>query len=671
MVTNTLDMVGARVLVVEDNDVNQTMIREMLRMHGLTVVIVDNGEEAVRILSPSDHGFSLVFMDIRMPVMDGYEATQQIRKLEHNRDLPIIALSADQLQVGDERYLEVGMNDYLEKPLHIKRLRERLKEWIKPLQSENTPESWPAYPQKSEERLTRTGSNLVGIDYEAALDRLQGNKKLLNQLLHRFVNNYSAAAGEVRQALSESDIEGAGRLLHTMKGMAGNLSATEIYEIVVDIEKRLPEGDSDTIQDLLKELEELFIILGSNLSDVTGVVPTMVLNEEEHKRQYASQYEAELQRLAVLLKHRNISAEEAYSDLVQKLPASLLDDELQTLTVLIERMQFRQVFESLPLLAKKLDVSYSSNNKVDISQLSTVERVLIVDDVADNIRVLATMLSPARYEIYVATRGEKALEQVKRIPPDLILLDVNMPDMDGHEVCRQLKGDPDTQSIPIIFVTSASDETEEAYGLELGAADYIQKPTHPAIVRARVKNHILLKQQKDQLLRLSIIDGLTGIANRRRFNEVFPPELERTQRQSQPLSLIMCDIDHFKQYNDHYGHQAGDDCLMRVAQMLAAKLQRAGDFVARYGGEEFVIILPATDEQAALLIAERMRNTLETECIEHAGHTHGFVSMSFGVSTRLPESELTKEQLLRNADEALYLAKGNGRNRVEVYKGHL
>ncbi len=200
-------------------------------------------------------------------------------------------------------------------------------------------------------------------------------------------------------------------------------------------------------------------------------------------------------------------------------------------------------------------------------------KLLLVDDQPMNIRVLHQLF---RYEcdVHMATGGEQAIEVCKALLPDLILLDVVMEGMDGHEVCRRLKADPLTQDIPIIFLSANGEEDDEAIGLELGAVDYIGKPFNPMIVRARVKTHLTLKRQGDYLRSMAMLDGLTGVANRRKLEARLEAAWSQACRDNGPLSLIMIDVDYFKKYNDHYGHQSGDQCLRRLAMALAATLNR-------------------------------------------------------------------------------------------------
>ena len=291
-------------------------------------------------------------------------------------------------------------------------------------------------------------------------------------------------------------------------------------------------------------------------------------------------------------------------------------------------------------------------------------KLLLVDDQPMNIRVLHQLF---RYEcdVHMATGGEQAIEVCKALLPDLILLDVVMEGMDGHEVCRRLKADPLTQDIPIIFLSANGEDDDEAIGLELGAVDYIGKPFNPMIVRARVKTHLTLKRQGDYLRSMAMLDGLTGVANRRKLEARLEAAWSQACRDNGPLSLIMIDVDYFKKYNDHYGHQSGDQCLRRLAMALAATLNRPYDLLARYGGEEFACLLPDTDLAGAERVAQKMLAAVSELRIEHLASDVGpQVSLSLGVATVRASARLTPQELLRCADEQLYLAKAGGRARV-------
>ncbi|MDF2409026.1 diguanylate cyclase [Aeromonas sp. 2HA2] len=293
-------------------------------------------------------------------------------------------------------------------------------------------------------------------------------------------------------------------------------------------------------------------------------------------------------------------------------------------------------------------------------------KLLIVDDQAINIRLLHQLFRE-ECDVFMATSGEQAIALCHNLMPDLILLDVIMAGLSGHEVCLRLKEDPDTQSIPIIFITAQQEETDEEYGLALGAVDFISKPISPNIVRARVKAHLTLKMQGDLLRNLAMLDGLTGIPNRRQFDDGLALQWRQGCRDRTPLSLIMLDVDYFKRYNDHYGHQAGDQCLQAIASVLAERVGRPHDLVARYGGEEFACILPNTPLTSAVHIAESMCAAVRELAIEHlASDVAKVVTISLGVVTRIPTLASSPQQLLEAADRQLYQAKEAGRARVVV-----
>ena len=293
------------------------------------------------------------------------------------------------------------------------------------------------------------------------------------------------------------------------------------------------------------------------------------------------------------------------------------------------------------------------------------QTILIVDDEPENIEILSELLGP-EYEVFFAVNGREALEVAADQVPDIILLDILLtPEMDGYEVCSRLKKDPKTMAIPVIFITAMDREEDETRGLEAGAMDYITKPISPPIVRARVRNHLELKRYHDILENLSVTDGLTGIANRRRFDQFLEREWRRAIRSHSPLSLILMDIDLFKAFNDHYGHLAGDDCLRTLAQGLNEVIQRPADLLARYGGEEFACILPETDTQGATAVAEKIHRKIDDLNIAFPSPISGnHITVSMGLATLIPLKRQSSADLIRFADELLYEAKGQGRNRI-------
>ncbi|MBJ6749259.1 diguanylate cyclase [Geomonas anaerohicana] len=307
-------------------------------------------------------------------------------------------------------------------------------------------------------------------------------------------------------------------------------------------------------------------------------------------------------------------------------------------------------------------------------------KILIVDDTTANIEILYQILK-GEFDVLFAKSGADGIRMVREHTPDLVLLDIMMPGMDGYQVCRVLKQDPATAHIPVVFVTAMSNDEDETRGLEEGAIDYLTKPIRPAIVVARVRNHLELKRRGDLLEKLSTElawknreleqlarqDGLTGVANRRHFDESLCSEIQRAARNGRNLSLIMCDIDHFKKFNDLYGHFAGDKCLQLVGELLRKSFKRAGEVVARYGGEEFAVILPDTSAELAGHLAERLRLELLAQALPHAHSEFGMVTMSLGVAGALVTREHNQEWFITAADDALYRSKTAGRNRFTLF----
>ncbi|MBX3607885.1 MAG: diguanylate cyclase [Piscinibacter sp.] len=313
---------------------------------------------------------------------------------------------------------------------------------------------------------------------------------------------------------------------------------------------------------------------------------------------------------------------------------------------------------------------------------STEAEVLLVDDDPGTIQLLARILG-GQARLRFATCGEDALALARSAPPDLILLDAEMPGMDGFEVCRSLKADPALQHVAVVFVTARSGVEFEVTGFDLGASDFIAKPISEPLVMARVKTQLRVKQLTDELRRLSSLDALTEVMNRRGFDEALEREWARARRNGAPVSLLMIDVDHFKRFNDRHGHPAGDAALRGVAQALRSASLRPADVVARFGGEEFVMLLPETPRAGAHRVAQRVHRAVRALGLPHGDSpTATEVTVSIGVSSwdaesagwidTGPESRFQDDMargmrpaiLVQAADQALYAAKRAGRNRA-------
>ena len=291
--------------------------------------------------------------------------------------------------------------------------------------------------------------------------------------------------------------------------------------------------------------------------------------------------------------------------------------------------------------------------------------ILIVDSEIMNIRILDDILSPT-YNLLISRNGMRALELAKEYKPDLILLDVLMPDMSGFEIIKILKDSEATGRIPVIFIAGLTSAEYEEKGFVLGAVDYIAKPFKKAIVKARVNTHIRIVDQMRTIERIGLIDPLTKISNRRGFENRLAVEWNRAIRERAQIGILMMDIDKFKNYNDSYGHQQGDRALKAFADISSKALMRAVDFVARWGGEEFVILLSGTDIDGAAEVAERIRKNVETSVIPTDEGAETKITVSIGVNSVMPAADTSIDDFIKKADQALYKAKEAGRNRTAV-----
>lgn len=292
--------------------------------------------------------------------------------------------------------------------------------------------------------------------------------------------------------------------------------------------------------------------------------------------------------------------------------------------------------------------------------------ILIVDDNPQNLQVLGNLLTKNGFKLGFAMNGIQTLKFLNEKEPDLILLDIIMPEMDGYETCEKLKADERYRNIPVIFLTAKVETEEIVKGFQIGGVDYVTKPFVEEVLLARVKTHLALKEKTEKLFQLSTRDGLTNIANRRRFDEFLDSEWKRSLRSGDPVSLIIIDIDFFKFYNDHYGHQKGDDVLKKVAKSIKGCALRASDLTARYGGEEFAIVLGNTDVENAWNIANKVCQAIRDLNIPHElSKVHDCVTVSVGAGTIIPNQKSNKNSFIEQVDKQLYEAKKNGRNQVK------
>ena len=292
-----------------------------------------------------------------------------------------------------------------------------------------------------------------------------------------------------------------------------------------------------------------------------------------------------------------------------------------------------------------------------------MEKILIVDDSLLQATQLKTIIDD-EYDVTIAQTAEDGLRRASDEDFSLILLDVVMPEMDGFTLLKKLQEEIITQNIPVILITSLADVANEQHGLILGAVDYITKPYIPLIVKARVNTHVKLYRYRRQIEEQSMTDQLTGVANRRRYDRYSLAKWREAARLQLPFSICMFDIDHFKMYNDTFGHPAGDKVIAAIAKTISSHLQRSTDFVARYGGEEFVAISMGDSSQKLFEHLKKIRQAVEELHIPHNPTVSEWVTVSVGGVTVLPETKNAYDVYLKIADTMLYDAKKHGRNQV-------
>lgn len=578
----------SRILVVDDFEINRQVAKALLEEEGYEVVLAENGKQAVHMVRQDR--FGAVLMDLQMPMMDGYEATRQIRSDGRFTDLPIIALTAYASKEEISKCLAQGMEDCIDKPIDMDQLLSCLRRCLK---SEKSFPSCGSEPAGEAVALNQSGPAV--LDLPAGLRNMAGNHRLYVNLLQNFERQFGDFSQRIRSFLKSNDRVRSQQLLHGLKGAAGNMAALELHEKTVVLEKALADG-----QDLESPMQNLDQALQAVFSDIH------VLSKSEPSRD---------------------DGREEHEDSIQETGRRQLSA-----------------------------ICAASDDR---------PRILIVDDIPINTAILEQALAD-QYAICIANNGDDAIAKAMSLPPpDLILLDINMPGMDGYEILRKLQNDELTRKIPVIFITARTDTEDEEIGFELGAVDYIAKPFKIPVIQARVNNQIKIKQQSERLEQLAHLDCLTDIPNRRLFEEILQKEWQRARRSRKPLSVIFIDIDFFKKFNDRYGHAMGDECLMAVAKTLKQQLKRYSDFIARYGGEEFVAILPETDEAAALTLAEAMRASATKIQLMDIVTPQRPITLSLGVSTVIPEKGMKSEDLVNAADQALYEAKTSGRNQVK------
>jgi diguanylate cyclase (GGDEF)-like protein len=622
------------VLLVDDNEINQEFMPEILGNEGIRVDLASNGEEAIAMIGQND--YSAVIMDCQMPVMDGFEATRRIRSEQRFAELPIIAMTGNVMAEERERCLASGMNDHIGKPVDWDLFFQTLERWISPQTEINEVEvavqSVEAAPYFSQ---------FTGVDLAKVQKLTGGNVAVYRQMLALFCTNHNDDISLIRVAEQAGDYETALDLAHKLKGSASSVANIPLFDLTVALEQALVQGDSSELKTLLEKTEVALALL---LTEINQLKPLSMLEQL-------------LADMSALLANAGFISDELLNQLNKLLP----DEHRAEYPALVRHILATDYPEAQAILNTLSSLSYE--------HLATVPQdhrpvVLVVDDTRVSQEILVALLS-TEYRVKVAGNGQRALALAHNFsPPDLILLDINMPEMDGNEVCQKLQDDPLTRNIPIIFVTAAADLRSETHGLRLGAVDYITKPIVPATTLLRVRNQVLIKQHEKQLQRIAHYDNLTSIPNRALLADRLKQAIAQTKREQKMLAVCYLDLDGFKAINDTLGHQVGDQVLIETARRIGSML-RENDTVARLGGDEFVMLLPSLHHQKEGIAT--LKRLLET--IARPIHIQGqacSVTASIGVSIFSGDNS-EPDVLLRYADQAMYIAKQSGKNRYHLF----
>ena len=715
-----------RVLIVDDSDSARDVLLAMLCANGINAIATKSGEEAMAVLAEASQAgtpFDLVLMDWRMPGMDGIEASHRIKADATLSQIPsILMVSAFGREEMAEGSLGGDLDGFLIKPVNESVLIDTISKMFGG--ASRTVDAGPHHTaedhsqslagrkvllvedneinrdlatellgdlgllvtiaengQEGVERVRADPFDLVLMDIQMpVMDGLTATKLIRADERFRdlpiIAMTAHAMSGDRERSLD------AGMNDHVTKPInPGHLTDTLIRWMPAQPVKApepppaaaKPANNQDTLPDKLPPFDIPAALVRTN--GKPKLLRKMMLGFRDKYANAAADLrghlsegrDEEAQRLAHSLK--GIAATLEVKDLAEAAAAlehAFRAGQKDGLTLLVDAVE---VFLG-PAIAAVASLDNATiapailpaTKAVEVGAVKSRPRILVIDDEPSNIDLLADIFS-STYEVLTAEEGMGGLEIAVTSMPDLILLDVMMPGIDGYEVCRRLKAEPLTSAIPVIFVTGLGDDASETHGLELGAVDFVTKPICPATVRVRVGNHIALKLAQDQLTRMATTDGLTGLANRRRFDEVLEMEYSRHTRSGDDLSLILMDVDHFKLFNDTYGHVAGDDCLRQVAKAIGGSVIRVTDIAARYGGEEFACILPMTNQEGAVAIAEKVRQSVSQLSIPHSHSSAAdHVTVSLGVVTTKCISGRSAMNIVALADEQLYAAKQSGRN---------
>lgn len=545
----------------------------------------------------------LILMDIQLPGMDGLEATRIIKSRKESENIPVVALTSYAMPGDEEKARESLCSGYITKPIDTRKFIATIQQFLDLRPATNEPE--PAKGSSSKPRILIVDDDPLNI-------------KLLKAKLpaDRF---------------------------ETLSASNGPMAIQKVLRDVPDLvllDIMMPGMDGFSVSRWIK---------GNPATEEIPIILITALEGSENK----------------------IKGLEAGADEFLNKPVNSIE-LLARINSLLRLKQYRERL----LLRHRSDQSFfgSAPEQKNREAVSALQKLLLVDDNGKDLQILRSCLALEPYQIEQVGTGEAALDRIRKEPFDLILLDVLLPGIDGYEVCRQLKAMKHTREVQVVLITCLSELEDKIKGIELGADDYLMKPINARELKARVKVLLNKKRCLDELrdeyektLNLSIYDGLTGLFNQTYFNKFIEQELKRATRQNYPVSLILLDIDNFKQINDSLGHQAGDQILAELGALIKNNIREV-DFPARYGGDEFVLVLPYSAEEETVSIARRLLKSVQSRPDGQGNLANpGKLTLSMGIAFS-PQQGTTPSELIRNADLALYQAKRSGKDHYCIYE---
>lgn len=676
-----------KILIVDDTPPNIRILGQALQ-RDYDVLVATNGSAGLA-LAASERP-DLVLLDIMMPEMDGYEVCAALKANPALASIPVIFITAMAQEEDEARGLAAGAVDYIRKPFSVPvahariRLHLTLKAALRALEqtSRKNKEELEDLAALQERLLPREDLHVSGLDIKSLyrpsgmasgdyFDYFKMAKETVRVVIADVAGHGARAAfvmGIVRSLFRQSRVEGRGlgpTINMINKHLVETIGQETDFVTLFAADLHLDRGELEYVNSahcpaFLRSSNEVRMLKPN--SRLLGFFDEEYLSVTIHP--------APPFRLLLytdgFFEWKTTTGEIFSFDRFAELALEAMkapDFSLEQLETLLSAEHLGPIPFRDDLTALYIDRSLLP--KPEEEPLAQGRpKLLVIDDATATVKVLSQEFRHD-HEIFVATTGEAGLTIARRERPDLILLDIVMPGMDGYAVIRQLKEDPSTRHVPVVFMSEKGEEEDVLQGLKLGAIDYVTKPFNLPILRTRLKNHLELKDKTDQLERLAALDGLTGIPNRRAFDEKIDHEWRAAIRSGTSLGMIMIDIDYFKRYNETYGHMAGDECLRCIAQTLKRSLRRPKDMVARFGNEEFALLLPDTDLQGSVRVAETIRQAIADLVLPHEqSRIAEIITVSLGVAAVPPARDGESRSLVQAADRNLYRAKEAGRNRV-------